>query len=59
MTANSKGVVCHRLHQLRQIYKVLIQINKGEEESAGKLVVNVTPVQQQSGSIDSGIFGIL
>ena len=45
-------------HQLCQIYKALIQINKGEEESAGKLVVNVTQVQQQSGSSDCGIFAI-
>ena len=32
-------------HQLCQIYKALIKINKDEEESAGKLVVNITPVQ--------------
>ena len=39
-------------YQLCQIYKTLIKINKDEVESAGKLVVNITPVQQQSGSSD-------
>ena len=39
-------------HQLCQIYKALIKINKDEEESAGKLVMKITLLDKFSSRME-------